>query len=96
MEARLRKIERQLGAGEPERGMIQFVHTTRWPAVDQEHFHAGTSEQRAALIEAQTGCSLPPPGRHVRLVIDVGPAPMSPGHAAVMDARRILGAGSER
>jgi hypothetical protein len=95
MEKRVIKIEKQLGAGEPERGMIQFVDTTRWPAADQARYRAGDSAERAALIEAHTGCPLPPPGRHVRFVIDVGPAPMSPGHAAVMDAERILGAGSE-
>jgi len=75
--------------------MIQFVDTTRWPAADQEHFRAGTPEQRAALIEAHTGRTPPPPGRFVRLVVDVGPAPIDPAHA-IAEAERILGEGSER
>jgi hypothetical protein len=95
MDKRLQRVEKHLGDGEPERGMIQFVDTTRWPADDQEHFRAGSPEQRAALIEAHTGRALPPPGRFVRLVMDIAPAPIDPAHA-IAQAERILGAGSER
>ena len=90
MESRVRKVEKRLGDGGPERGMIQFVDTTRWPADDQERFRVGTPEQRTGLIEAHTGRTPVPPGRLVRLVIDVGPAPIN-SEDAIMEVERVCG-----
>ncbi len=95
MESRVRKVEKRLGDGEPEHGMIQFVDTTRWSDADQERFRTGAPEERAALIEAHTGQKPPPPGGAIRLVIDVNPPPIEPADA-IAEAERILGEGSQR
>jgi len=75
MERRLTRIDRALGADEPEPGQIAYAHLPSWPAEAVAAFlqadASGDDDTIDDLVEAQTGTRPTRGGRRIGVIVDL-------------------------